>query len=135
MCRVIRCPNRLLAEPGWESLTGCGGFNYHITFNHQILYRHFQEFQRISLLDISVDDKTVQRVGRLHSHESAGAKIDILRTRSTGPGFFVEVEICCAKPLRSNKHMRIAQDVHDRIERDFPRVKHVMVHTNPCDIK
>lgn len=87
------------------------------------------------LLDISVDDKTVSELKASILMNPQVQKIDILRTRSTGPGFFVEVEICCAKTLTLEQAHAIAQDVHDRIERDFPRVKHVMVHTNPCDIK
>ncbi|MCL2111633.1 MAG: cation diffusion facilitator family transporter [Clostridiales bacterium] len=64
------------------------------------------------------------------SHKSV-VDIDLLKTRLFGNRIYVDVEISVdgAKPL--NEAHDIAQQVHDIIETEFPKVKHCTVHTNP----
>ena len=40
----------------------------------------------------------------------------------------------CALPISLQKAHEIAEAVHDDIERDFPKVKHIMVHVNPAEM-
>ena len=84
------------------------------------------------LLDISVDKETIELLRQAVMSNVQVKSIDLLRTRSVGSGYFVEVEINCCRYLLLQEAHEIAEDVHDRIERDFPKVKHVMVHTNTC---
>lgn len=84
------------------------------------------------LLDGSVDPATIEHLRMSIVKNPRVKQIDLLRTRSTGARYYVEVEICCCRNLSLEVAHAVAQDVHDRIERDFPQVKHVMVHTNPC---
>lgn len=85
------------------------------------------------LLDSSVDAKTIAALKETILSTPQVEGIDLLRTRTTGPRFFVEVEISCAKELSLASAHAIAQEVHDKIEHQFARVQHVMVHVNPAE--
>ncbi|MCC8076416.1 MAG: cation diffusion facilitator family transporter [Clostridiales bacterium] len=58
-------------------------------------------------------------------------RLDLLRTRQFGTRVYVDVEIAADGTLSLTQAHGIAQRVHDTIEREFPSVKHCMVHVNP----
>ncbi|MCD8146729.1 MAG: cation diffusion facilitator family transporter [Clostridiales bacterium] len=58
-------------------------------------------------------------------------RLDLLRTRQFGTRVYVDVEIAADGELSLTQAHGIAQKVHDTIEREFPSVKHCMVHVNP----
>ncbi|MCD7829312.1 MAG: cation diffusion facilitator family transporter [Clostridiales bacterium] len=58
-------------------------------------------------------------------------QLDLLRTRQFGTRVYVDVEIAANGDLSLTQAHGIAQRVHDAIEREFPSVKHCMVHVNP----
>ncbi|MCD8190718.1 MAG: cation diffusion facilitator family transporter [Clostridiales bacterium] len=58
-------------------------------------------------------------------------RLDLLRTRQFGTRVYVDVEIAADGELSLTQAHGIAQRVHDAIEREFPSVKHCMVHVNP----
>ena len=84
------------------------------------------------LMDVSVDNRTQKELEQAILSNHHVQRIDVLRTRSVGAGFYVEVEICCCRHLKLHEAHDVAEEIHDRIEKDFPKVRHVMVHTNPC---
>lgn len=84
------------------------------------------------LMDVSVDDLTQRHLEQAILSNPHVQRVDLLRTRSVGAGFYVEVEICCCRHLRLYEAHGVAEEIHDRIEKEFPKVRHVMVHTNPC---
>ena len=84
------------------------------------------------LMDVSVDNRTQKELEQAILSNHHVQQIDVLRTRSVGAGFYVEVEICCCRHLKLHEAHDVAEEIHDRIEKDFPKVRHVMVHTNPC---
>lgn len=57
--------------------------------------------------------------------------IDLLQTRTFGNKIYVDVEICADGNSTLNEAHNIAEAVHNTIEHDFPKVKHIMVHVNP----
>lgn len=61
------------------------------------------------------------------------AQIDELHTRMFANKVYVDLEIGMAgnRPLRECH--AVAQQIHDSVERDFPSVKHIMIHINPAD--
>ena len=71
-----------------------------------------------SLTDCVLSDKEVRGVDRL-------------RTREFGSRIYVDLEIRLDGALSLYEAHEIAERVHDRIEREFPSVKHIMVHVNP----
>jgi len=58
--------------------------------------------------------------------------IDRLRTRTFGNKIYVDVDICVQGTITLNEAHTISEVVHDAIEREFPKVKHCMVHVNPA---
>jgi cation diffusion facilitator family transporter len=84
------------------------------------------------LMDASVDAKTRGELERAILLNPNVRRIDLLRTRSSGNGYWVETEICCCGDLHLHEAHDIAEEIHERIERDFPYVRHIMVHVNPC---
>lgn len=84
------------------------------------------------LMDVSVDSRTQEELEQAILSNPHVQRVDLLRTRSVGAGFYVDVEICCCRHLRLHEAHDVAEEIHDRIEQSFPKVRHVMVHTNPC---
>jgi divalent metal cation (Fe/Co/Zn/Cd) transporter len=57
--------------------------------------------------------------------------IDLLQTRVFGNKIYVDVEIIVDATYTLKKAHKIAEDIHNKIEQCFPKVKHVMIHVNP----
>ena len=57
--------------------------------------------------------------------------IDRLMTRKFGSRMYVEMEISVDGSMTLTAAHAIAEGVHSEIERQFPRVKHIMIHVNP----
>ena len=59
--------------------------------------------------------------------------VDLLLTREFGERAYVEMEISVDGALPLVEDHAIAEGIHDDIEREFPRVKHIMIHVNPAE--
>ena len=57
--------------------------------------------------------------------------IDLLQTRIFGNKIYVDMEIALDGSMSLREAHKIAESVHDSIEQNFPKVKHIMVHVNP----
>ena len=51
-----------------------------------------------------------------------------------GNKIYADIEIGVDGSYTLQKAHEIAEAVHDDIERDFPKVKHIMVHVNPAEM-
>ncbi|MEE3395086.1 MAG: cation diffusion facilitator family transporter [Candidatus Onthomonas sp.] len=60
-------------------------------------------------------------------------RLDLLKTRQFGSRIYVDVEFSSDGDLSLVEAHAIAHRVHDSIEREFPSVKHCMVHVNPME--
>ena len=58
--------------------------------------------------------------------------IDLMKTREFGNRIYVELEISVNGQLPLVEAHQIAEDIHDDIEKNFPSIKHIMIHLNPC---
>jgi cation diffusion facilitator family transporter len=58
-------------------------------------------------------------------------RIDLLMTRVFGNKMYVDIEIAVDGNATLRTAHSIAEAVHDSIEQQFPKVKHIMVHVNP----
>ena len=58
--------------------------------------------------------------------------VEMLRTRMFGNRIYVDLEIAADPSLTLAAAHEIAETVHDAIERNYPDVKHIMVHVNPA---
>ena len=52
-------------------------------------------------------------------------------TRKFGSKMYVEMEISADGNMTLTAAHDIAEGVHNEIERQFPKVKHIMIHVNP----
>ena len=57
--------------------------------------------------------------------------IDRLTARTFGNRLYVDLEICEDGSITLSEAHRVAEQVHDTIEQQFPVVKHIMIHVNP----
>ena len=83
------------------------------------------------MVDKSCDEKTIQEMRAVISEQKGVENIDSLQTRLFGAKIYVDIEIVADKTLSLENAHAIAQNVHDAIEKNFPLVKHCMVHVNP----
>ena len=83
------------------------------------------------MVDHACDAETEQRLADCVLEEPSVLGIDSLQTREFGSRIYVDLEIRLDGDLRLTDAHAIAERVHDRIEREFPSVKHIMVHVNP----
>ncbi len=83
------------------------------------------------MVDRACDAETEKRLRDCVSAEPEVLGIDRLQTREFGNRIYVDLEICLDGQLSLVEAHSIAERVHDRIEQEFPTVKHIMVHVNP----
>lgn len=82
------------------------------------------------MVDKSCDDSTEEEICKciLKNREVLG--IDMLQTRIFGNKIYVDLEILLDGTYTLNRAHTIAEEIHDDIEKNFPKIKHIMVHVN-----
>jgi len=58
-------------------------------------------------------------------------QLDNLQTRMFGNRIYVDAEIAVNGDLTLREAHSIAEAVHDKVEREFEHIKHIMIHVNP----
>ncbi|MDY3868570.1 MAG: cation diffusion facilitator family transporter [Pyramidobacter sp.] len=61
--------------------------------------------------------------------------VDSLRSRMFGNKVYIDLEIQLDGDISLRDSHAIAERVHSDVERDFPDVKHIMIHVNPSERK
>lgn len=84
------------------------------------------------MTDKACDDKTVEEIRAVVLAQETVAGIDLINTRLFGDKIYVDVEISVHGGVSLVDAHQTAHNVHDAIEKSFERVKHCMVHVNPC---
>lgn len=85
--------------------------------------------------DKAVDDKTQEQIKDLVLSTEGVIVIDRMRTRQFGNMIYIDLEIACAPNLTLVEAHEIAQNVHDKIEKEMQTVKHCLIHVNPYNEK
>ena len=83
------------------------------------------------VVDKSCDDETIEKMKTVILSIDGVKEIDELRTRLFGNKIYVDIEIGADGDLTLRDSHSIAEDVHLKIEEEFPGCKHCMVHVNP----
>lgn len=83
------------------------------------------------MVDKSCDEETEEKMRQLIEKQTGVLKVDVLRTRLFGAKMYVDIEIAADGDITLREGHEIAQVVHDKVEEEFPLVKHCMVHVNP----
>ena len=85
------------------------------------------------MVDKACDEETEQRMRDCVMKQEGVLGVDLLRTRAFGNKIYVDIEICADGNKTLWEAHSIAETVHDSVEREFVKVKHIMVHVNPED--
>lgn len=83
------------------------------------------------MVDKSCDEETEREMAEIIKIQSGVKSLDLLMTRMFGSKIYVDVEIGADGNITLTESHEIAEEVHNAIERSFPKVKHCMVHVNP----
>ncbi|MDE5781358.1 MAG: cation diffusion facilitator family transporter [Lachnospiraceae bacterium] len=82
------------------------------------------------LVDHSCDEETEQQIYDRVMRNKEVTRIDSLHTRIFGNKIYVDIEIAVDGSYTLNKSHEIAEEIHQDIEKNFQKVKHIMVHVN-----
>ena len=83
------------------------------------------------MVDHSCDEETEKMIYECVLKNENVIEIDLLKTRIFGNRIYVDVEIQTDASRTLLEAHHIAETVHNNIEQNFPKVKHIMVHVNP----
>ena len=83
------------------------------------------------MVDHAAGEETENAIREETLRNPGVAHIDKLMTREFGSRIYVEMEISVDGEMPLRQAHGIAEQVHNRIEKAFPRVKHIMIHVNP----
>ncbi len=83
------------------------------------------------MVDKSCDEQVEKDMSEIIKAQDGVISLDLLMTRMFGSKMYVDVEIGADETISLKESHQIAQNVHDAIEKSFPKVKHCMVHVNP----
>ncbi len=83
------------------------------------------------MVDKACDEETERELIECALDQAGVLGVDLLHTRVFGSKIYVDIEICADGDETLRQAHAIAERVHDSIEKNFPRVKHIMVHVNP----
>lgn len=84
------------------------------------------------MVDKACDDETEHEMYECVMKNENVRGVDLLRTRTFGNKIYVDIEIRVDGKLTLWEAHAIAESVHDSVETEFSKVKHIMVHVNPC---
>lgn len=84
------------------------------------------------MVDHSCDEETEKQIFDCVMENENVVGIDLLQTRIFGNKIYVDIKIQTDGSITLQKAHDIAEEVHDSIEHNFPKVKHIMVHVNPA---
>ncbi len=83
------------------------------------------------LTDKACDDVTLEKMRTIVMRQDGVLAVDNIKTRIFGAKIYMDVEIAADGKLSLYDAHSIAERVHLEIEKNFPDVKHCMVHVNP----
>lgn len=86
------------------------------------------------VVDKSCDKQTIEEMKRAVLEDDDVLVLDDIKTRQFGSKCYVDIEISADGNISLFSAHAIAEKVHMKIEKNFPNVKHCMVHVNPVDV-
>ena len=83
------------------------------------------------MVDKSCDSETENAIRSCVLQQDDVLGIDMLKTRVFGSRMYVDIEIYADGSKTLCESHNIAEKVHQAVENEFPKIKHIMVHVNP----
>lgn len=87
------------------------------------------------LTDKACDSETIEKIREITLSTDGVVGIDDIKTRQFGDKIYIDLEICANGDMTLTEAHKIAECVHDDIEKKLLHVKHCMVHINPYNEK
>lgn len=118
------------ARAGWAFLDPLAGVVVGLLILHMGIMLYWQSVAE--LVDTAPPKDVVDNLRRVGGAGPGVINVNELRARLHGADIFMDLEICVDpdSSLRAAHH--IAHETSDRIEAEFPNVREVHVHVNPC---
>lgn len=85
------------------------------------------------MVDKACDDEMEDALKKCALSQEGVLGVDLLRTRVFGNKIYVDIEISADANETLKEAHSIAEKVHETIEQNFTKVKHIMVHVNPIE--
>ena len=85
------------------------------------------------MIDHACDEETEKQIYDCVMENENVLGIDLLQTRIFGNKIYVDVEIQVDGSYTLQAAHNIAEAVHENIEQNFSKIKHIMVHVNPAE--
>lgn len=85
------------------------------------------------MVDKACDDEIEDALKKCALSQEGVLGVDLLRTRVFGNKIYVDIEISADANESLKEAHGIAEKVHESIEENFTKVKHIMVHVNPIE--
>lgn len=85
------------------------------------------------MVDRACSEEMEEALRRCAASQAEVRGVDKIRTRVFGNRIYADIEIACDGSISLSNGHAVAERVHHAIEREFPKVKHIMVHVNPFE--
>lgn len=86
----------------------------------------------VKLLDTSCGETYDRKMEEYIAEQDGVVCVDSLRSRMFGNKVYIDLEIQVDGEKSLRDAHKVAQHIHDEVERAFPDVKHIMIHLNPA---
>ena len=84
------------------------------------------------MVDTPCSEETEQLIAETITSQEGVIHLDRLQTRQFGNRIYVDAEIAVDGEMPLREAHTIAHQAHDKVEKKFPNVKHIMIHVNPA---
>ncbi|MDO4803338.1 MAG: cation diffusion facilitator family transporter [Lachnospiraceae bacterium] len=84
------------------------------------------------MLDASGGKEFEREIRGFIKEQPGVVHVDLLHTRKFGNKIYVDLEIAAKRDISLIEAHEIAERVHDNLEKNYPNVKHAMIHVNPA---
>ena len=86
------------------------------------------------MVDKACDEETERELRKFVEAQPGVLGVDLLQTRVFGNKIYVDLEICADENSTLKESHQVAEQIHDKLEIQFPKVKHIMIHVNPKSV-
>ena len=86
------------------------------------------------MIDKSCDKVVIEKMRQTILAVNGVIDLDLIKTRMFGTRIYVDIEISADENLLLKDSHKIAEEVHNTIEKKFLDVKHCTVHVNPAKV-
>ncbi len=87
----------------------------------------------VKMLDTSCGEEYEKKLEEYIAAQEGVVQVDMLHSRMFGNKVYVDLEIEVDGDKSLKEAHTVAERVHTNVEKDFPNVKHIMIHLNPIE--